>query len=328
MRALIGAIALTALPAGAQAMQHDQHTMPGMDMPGMDMPKPTAPKPATPDPASALAPASASAPASKAMPGMDMSDAPPAAAEPEVGTALAPPVPTDLAAARFYPGGQITRSRGELNGESHFTTAALFVDRLEYRAVRGADGYGWKAQGWVGGDIDRIALTTEGEGSFGQPAERAEFSLLWRHSIAPYFNLEAGVRHDFHPAPQRSYAVLGIEGLAPYWIEVEGQLLVSNKGDIHARVSASHDWRLTNRLILQPEIELNAAFQAVPALNVGAGLERIETGLRLRYQVTPELAPYVGVHWEARLGDTAHRQRLAGERVSAVSAVAGVRFWF
>ncbi|MEO7248583.1 MAG: copper resistance protein B, partial [Novosphingobium sp.] len=101
-----------------------------------------------------------------------------------------------------------------------------------------------------------------------------------------------------------------------------------NKGDFHARLGASYDLRITNHLILQPDVELNAAFQDVPQLGIGAGFERLETGARLRYHITPEFAPYLGVHWERMLGKTARLARAAGDRASAVSVVAGVRFWF
>ena len=155
-----------------------------------------------------------------------------------------------------------------------------------------------------------------------------EVQALWRHAIAPYFNLEAGVRQDFRPEPRRTYAVLGVEGLAPYWIETEAQLFVSTKGDVHARLAASHDLRLSGPLVLPPEVEVNLAFQDVPALGIGSGFERIEAGARLRYEIRPEFAPYVGVNWERSLGGTARATRAAGEQVSAVTAVVGLKAFF
>jgi copper resistance protein B len=296
MMARLFAIALIAAPVAApalgQAMDHSMHDMAGMDH------------------------------------SANQTDATAAPAESEVGNAPPPPVPTDHPARNFYPADRIDRALAALAHEGKINVGGMFVDQLEYRAVKGGDGYGWKAQAWYGGDIDRAALTTEGEGEFGHAPERAEVSALWRHAIDPYFNLEAGVRHDFNTGPQRTYAVLGIEGLAPYWIEVEGQLQVSNKGDVHARLGASYDLRITQNLILQPDAEVNVAFQDVPALGIGGGIERIEAGARLRYQFTPEFAPYVGVHWERKLGETARLTRAAGENASAVSAVAGLRFWF
>lgn len=255
---------------------------------------------------------------------------PPAAAaeEPEVGNAPAPSVPSDHAADRVYPADRMARARMALKDESRFSTITLMVDQLEYRAIGGKDGYGWEGEAWYGGDIDRLVVASEGEGEFGHAPEQAELRALWRHALDPWWNLELGMRHDFRPDPERSYAVIGIEGLAPYWFEVEGQLFLSDKGDVHVRAEASYDQRITLRLILEPQVELNAAFQDVPELGIGAGLDTIELGARLRYEIAPEFAPYVGVHWERKLGGSADWARAAGDDVSGISAVFGIRAWF
>lgn len=255
--------------------------------------------------------------------------APPAASgDAEVGNEAAPPVASDYAADRVFPARRMEPSRAALLGEGRFQTSTLKIDRLEYRAVDGRDGYAWEAEAWTGGDINRFVLATEGEGEFGHKPETAELSALWRHAIDPYFNLELGVRHDFRPAPHRTYAVAGISGLAPYWFEVSGQLLVSNKGDVHARFEAEHDMRLTQRLILQPAVEIDIAMQDVPELDIGGGIEKIELGARLRWQINRKLGPYVGVHWERKLGGTAAFARAEGEMVSGVSLLFGIRTWF
>lgn len=253
---------------------------------------------------------------------------PPSAEEAEVGTEAAPPVATDYAADRIFPAPRMTPSRAALLKEGRFHTSTLRIDRLEYRAVDGRDGYAWEAQAWTGGDIDRFVLSTAGEGEFGHKPETLEVSGLWRHAIDPYFNLELGVRHDFRPAPQRTYAVAAISGLAPYWIEVDGQLLVSDKGDVHARIEAEHDMRITQKLILQPAVEIDVAMQDVPELGIGGGIEKIELGTRLRWQLNRKLAPYVGVHWERKLGGTADFARMDGEKISGVSLLFGIRTWF
>lgn len=288
---ITSALALTAVPAAAQEMDHSQHDMAGMDHSAHN--------------------ADADAPSGN-----------------EVGNEAPPPVPTDHPARQFYPSDRMERSLAAFAREGSTKFGAVFVDQFEYRAVKGGDGFGWDAQAWYGGDINRAVLTTEGEGTFGSAPERAEVSALWRHAVDPYFNVEAGVRHDFNSGPQRTYAVLGVEGLAPYWFELEAQLLVSHKGDVHARLAASYDLRITQNLILQPDVEVNVAFQDVPQLGIGSGIERFELGTRLRYQFTPEFAPYVGVHWERSLGETASLMRAAGDKASAVSAVAGLRIWF
>lgn len=244
------------------------------------------------------------------------------------GDAAPPPVPADHAADRFFPADRMARARAALLDEGRFTTGAVMIDQLEYRAVSGRDGYAWTGTAWYGGDMDRIAFASEGEGAFGHRPERAETRLVWRHALNPWWNLEAGVRHDFSPSPQRTYATIGIEGLAPYWFEVEGQVFVSTRGDVHLRVGGYHDVRLAGPLVLQPDAEVNVALQDVPALGIGAGVERIELGARLRYELSPQFAPYLGIHWERKLGATADHARADGERASAVSAVAGVRVWF
>ena len=128
--------------------------------------------------------------------------------------------------------------------------------------------------------------------------------------------------------PSRTYATVGFEGLAPYWFEVEGALFLSDKGDLLARAEAYYDQRITQRLILQPRAELNFAAQDDRRRGVGSGISDLELGLRLRYELAREFAPYVGVSWDRKLGDTARFARAAGEGASDTSLVAGVRFWF
>jgi copper resistance protein B len=246
----------------------------------------------------------------------------------EPGHDPAPPAPSDHAADRFFLPAHMAAARAGMLREMRFSTFALQVDRLEYRAARGADGFGWEAQGWYGGDVDRIVVASEGEGSLGQRAERIELAGYWRHAIDPWFNLQLGVRHDFRPDPQRTYALIGIEGLAPYWFELGAQLLLSDKGDVHARGKAAYQQRITQSLVIEPEAEVDFAFQDVPALEVGSGFERLELGARLRYERNRSLAPYVGVHWERRLGETARLARASGRGASGVSAVFGVRAMF
>lgn len=244
------------------------------------------------------------------------------------GDAPPPPVPTDFPAERFFPADRMRASREAMVKEMTFSTFALQVDRLEYRTGKHGDGFGWEGQAWYGGDIDRVVLESEGEDTFAERAERIELAAYWRHALDPWFNLQLGVRQDFRPDPQRTYALVGIEGLAPYWFELGGQILVSNRGDVHARGKAGYTQRITQSLVVEPEAELDVAFQDVPELNVGAGFERLELGARLRYERNRSLAPYVGLHWERKLGATARSAAAAGEGVSGLSAVFGMRAMF
>jgi len=251
------------------------------------------------------------------------------ASDGDIPAGTAPSVPADHAADAFYNSAEMARARAAMLKESGgMAFSQLMLDRLEYRMGKGADGYHWEGEGWIGGDINRFAFKTEGEGAFGGPLERAEVQALYSRAIDPWFNLEAGVRHDIRPDPRRTYGVVGIEGLAPYWFEVSAQAFLSNRGDAHLRLEGSYDQRISQRLILQPAAEINVAAQDVPELGIGSGVSDVELGLRLRYEFVREFAPYVGVNWERKLGDTARFARADGERASATSLVMGVRFWF
>ena len=211
------------------------------------------------------------------------------------------------------------------NGE--FTTATMMLERLEARVRNGEDLYLWDAQGWLGGDIDKLFLKSEGEGEFGGRVESAEIQALWSHAIGPFFDLQAGARYDIEPR-SRGYAVLGVQGLAPYMFEVDAALFLSDKGDLTARIEGEYDQHLTQRLILQPRAELELAAQDVPELGLGSGLTKLETGMRLRYEIAREFAPYIGVGYEAALGQTADRVRAAGGDPDGFAFLFGVRAWF
>lgn len=246
----------------------------------------------------------------------------------EVGHAAPPPVPSDHPADTFWDKARMAKARAGFSQEGRFRGDALIADRLEYRPRNGKDGYAWQVMGWLGGDIDRLSFETEGEAVFGEPLETGEVRAAWRHALDPWWNFELGVRQDFGAGPDRTYGVVGVEGLAPYWFEASVHAFVSNKGDVHFRLEAEHDMRLTQRLILQPSLEIDAAAQDVPELGIGAGLEKIELGARLRHEFSREFAPYLGLHWERKLGETARLARADGEASSQLSAVIGLRMWF
>lgn len=203
------------------------------------------------------------------------------------------------------------------------------IDRLEAQIRDGRDGYAWEdVQFWYGTSTDRLWIKSNGEGTFGEGFERAEVQALYSRALNPWFDLQAGVRTDFGPGPNRTHLVLGLQGLAPYWFEVDGAAFVSEKGDISARFEAEYDLRITQRLILQPSAEVEFNLQDVPELGLGSGLSTAEAGLRLRYEFVPEFAPYVGVQYERAFGDTADFRRLDGEEAGGWSLLLGVRAWF
>lgn len=222
------------------------------------------------------------------------------------------------------------RARHALYGE-HGGGANWFAlaDRLEYQSNDGSPALLFDGQGWWGTDRNKLWLKSEIEYDFNNNRfEEAELQALWSRPIARYFDIQAGVRRDFEPDPSRNYAVLGVQGLAPYWFEIDAAVFVSGHGDVTARFEAEYDFLLTQRLIAQPRTELNFAAQDVAALGIGSGLSTAELGLRLRYEIKREFAPYVGVNWERAVGDTADFARAAGDDPGAVSFVAGVRIWF
>lgn len=200
-------------------------------------------------------------------------------------------------------------------------------DRLEYRAREGEDGYLWDVQGYYGNDTDKFWFKSEGEGSFGEEIEQAEVQALWSRAIGPFFDLQAGVRQDFHGA-ERTHLVLGAQGVAPYHLEIDVAGFVSNKGDVTARIEGEYDHRLTQKLILQPRAEINLSAQDIPELEIGSGIDSIEAGLRLRYEITPEFGPYVGIEQEWKLGGSRDFAIADGEDSSVTNYVIGVRFWF
>lgn len=247
----------------------------------------------------------------------------------EVGNAPAPSPPTDHAADAFFDPQEMGQARRDLRRENGaFSGSMILFDLAEYQAREDGDGYRWEGEAWFGGDINRLLVKTEGEGTFGEPLESAELQLLYSRAIAPYWNAHVGLRQDFRPDPSRTYAVVGIEGIAPYWFHLSSQLFLSDRGDIRARAEGSFDERITQRLILSPRAELNLSAQDMASIGVGSGLTDVELGLRLRYEVDQKFAPYVGVEWARKIGDTARYARIAGEDADVTNLVAGIRFWF
>lgn len=204
----------------------------------------------------------------------------------------------------------------------------VLSDRLEGRFADEVDTYVWDMQGWYGGDIQRLWIKTEGEGEQGESPESAELQALFSKRFVPFWDWQIGIRHDFEPRPNRSHAVIGLQGVVPYKFEWDSALFVSEEGDITARIEAEYDLRITQRLVLQPRLELNAAESDVPELGLGSGLNSTELGIRLRYEFKREFAPYIGLSWEKRYGETAELARLEGEDTSVTFFVVGLRAWF
>lgn len=201
----------------------------------------------------------------------------------------------------------------------------LQADRLEY--VESPDAWVWDLQGWVGDDYRKLWVKAEGEFEGGSAAEN-EWQLLYSRAWTPYFDWQAGLRYDIDPTPSRAHAVLGIQGLAPQWFEIDAALFLSEKGDLSARLEAEYDLLLTQRLVLQPRLEVELAATDVPELGLGSGFTTTEFGIRLRYELHRKIAPYLGIHWEKAHGETADALRAAGEDDDDFSVLLGVRLWY
>lgn len=204
----------------------------------------------------------------------------------------------------------------------------LLLNRFEgYRGNDGGTGVRLDAQAWWGTDLNRLWLKVDGSRSDGRlGATRTE--LLYNRAFAPYFGWQAGLRHDFGGGPGRDWAAFGVQGLAPYWFDVEATAYVGPSGRTALRLEAEYDLRITQRLVLQPDLEVRLFGRSDPERGIGSGLSGAEFGLRLRYEVTRKFAPYVGVDWERSFGGTADLARRNGRPVGESRIVAGVRFWF
>lgn len=205
----------------------------------------------------------------------------------------------------------------------------LLIEQLEYRLQDGDDLLAWEGEGRIGNDRNKAVLKSEGEYLIKpDEVESAEVQLLYQRLISDFFDAQAGLRYDFAPGPSRAFAVLGINGLAPGWFEVDASLFVSEEANVLVRLEADYDLLLTQRLVLQPAVELNLASANDRDVGIASGLNDIELGVRLRYEILRELAPYVGINWERKLGDTADLARDEGEDADALAAVFGLRIFF
>jgi copper resistance protein B len=205
--------------------------------------------------------------------------------------------------------------------------AHAIFSQLEGRSNGTNTEFRWEGQGWVGTDYDKLWIKSEGTLSNGA-LDDGQQQFLYSRALTTYFDLQGGQRSDIDSRPTRNWAAFGIQGLAPYFFDLEVTGYVSGEGHLAAKLEASYDLLLTQRLILQPQIELNVYSEGDPARLVGAGFSDIDTGLRLRYEFSRKFAPYIGVVYQGKFGQTANFARQAGESTGDVRFAFGVRVWF
>ena len=227
--------------------------------------------------------------------------------------------PADIAAA--FPD---LPEHGMHRGGTHFMFVA---DELEWQDADDGSTLAWDLSGWAGGDIDRLAFRSEGERTNGH-TEEAELQLLWSHAIGPWWETVAGVRQDFKPGSPQTWAAFGVQGMPLYGLETEATAFVGEGGQTALRLEAEYDLLLTQRWVLQPTAEVNLHGRNDERRAIGSGLSDAGVGLRLRYEISRQFAPYVGVSWHRAYGNTADLARLDGEDTSETRLVTGIRFWF
>jgi copper resistance protein B len=203
----------------------------------------------------------------------------------------------------------------------------VLFDQLEWQFVHGEPGSRWDSRSWIGGDINRIWVRTEGDAVDGI-LDTAEAQVLYGRSFSRWWDVVAGVRFDARPAPAHTWLAFGIQGLAPQFFDVQATMFVGPEGHTAARIEVEQNLLLTQRLVLQPLVELSLSGKDDPDRGIGAGLSTGEVGFRLRYEIKRELAPYAGVVWHRKLFGTGDYAREQGEDAGGWHVVSGLRFWF
>lgn len=205
--------------------------------------------------------------------------------------------------------------------------ARVMIDQFELRDSDEVDPYVLEAQAWIGKDLHKLWIKTDVERVDGE-IEEAEIQGLYSRAVAQFWDLQLGVRLDLKPTPESEWGLIGIQGLAPYFFEIDAALFIGDSGDTAARLSAEYEWMLTQKMVLSPEISMNFYGQNDMHRLTGSGLADGQAGLRLRYEIRREFAPYIGVNWTKSFGNTADFVREHGESASDTQWVAGVRAWF
>ncbi|MCO4321401.1 copper resistance protein B [Aliidiomarina quisquiliarum] len=202
----------------------------------------------------------------------------------------------------------------------------VMLDEVE-RGLDSNDPTSFKLQAWVGKDLNKLWLKSRGDYQNSDDKE-LEIQALYSRAIAPYWDAQMGIRVDLEPSPSRNWAVLGIQGLAPYFFEIDAALFIGEEGRTAMRVTAEYEMLLTQKLILSPEVKMNLYGKNDAVLGIGSGLSDISAGLRLRYEIKREFAPYIGVEWARKFGNTAEFARNEGKKVEGTQVVIGLKAWF
>ena len=235
--------------------------------------------------------------------------------------------PPDARDPHAYSGGYTLDPARPLRLADEHNFGSLLVDRFESARTSDNSFTTYELQGWFGRDYDRAVFKAEGEVDGGKLHD-ARTELLWGHAVAAYWDTQLGVRHDSGLKPERKWLAFGVQGLAPYWFEIDATAYVGEQGRTALRFDVEYELLLTQKLILQPRLEANFYGKSDVARERGSGLSDATLGLRLRYEIRREFAPYIGIERSNKYGGSADFARAEGQRTSESRVVAGLRFWF
>lgn len=203
----------------------------------------------------------------------------------------------------------------------------VLMERLEFWDAAPGTGLAWEGKAWIGSDINRLWLRSAGERVAGE-TEAADVELLYGRAVSPWWDAVVGLRHDIDPGPSQDFLAIGLIGLAPYKFEVEATAYLGQGGQSGLRLGAEYETVLNSRWMLQPSLEAEFYGQSDAQRGLGEGLNTVEAGLRLRYEISRKFAPYVGWSYVRHFGESADWRQLAGEPVSENQLVLGIRAWF
>ena len=208
------------------------------------------------------------------------------------------------------------------------TITKVMIDQFEKRITDGSDPLILEADAWIGKDLNKLWFKADVERINGG-TEELELQALYSKAIDPYWDLQVGWRHDAKPKNnKRDWLAVGFKGLAPYWFEVDSSLFIGKEGRVGLRLQAEYEVMLTQQWVLTPEAEVNFHSKNDEATGTGSGLSDTQLGLRLRYEVTREFAPYVGLNWNKKFGKTEDYAKEEGEKIDSLQFVVGLRAWF
>jgi len=232
----------------------------------------------------------------------------------------------------YSAGTTLTEGPYALEGNERLTLAdehpfyALLGDRLEYNEQANAGVF--DLQAWYGTTFDRLVIKTEGDFSEGS-IEENQTDILWGHAVSAYWDTQAGVRLDYNKEGEnRQWLAFGLQGLAPYWFELDMTAYVGERGNTAFTLEAEYELLLTQKLIIQPRAEITLYGKNDKQNELGSGLSSSAIGFRVRYEFTRQFAPYIGVEWSNKFGNTADYATSSGQSSNNTAFVAGIKFWF